>query len=306
MNTEKRVQRNQDIISDYNAGMKIHDIALKFELSDVSISKIVSAGRMIGQVTSSGRKDASERNKVIASMYESGVTMQAIADKYDLSRERVRQILSAQGVESRSVREASDAAYIKWVEEFGPSVNEMFNETLSIKATIKAMPQHHSTWVRRFLDVRRHESVRTNSVKKFWTKERLIAVMQEASEDGTLTIPRYKKWRTSGAMFEGRVPPTHAVIVWAFGSWNEALANAGLVSSDRRTGRVYKRTWSTQDAYAAVRAYSLHSVKQGKYPTFAGYGAWSNDNPGHPSGTYLRVLTSKSWAELLRQAMKSS
>ena len=306
MNTEKRVQRNQGIIADYNAGLKVRDIALKYELSEVSISKIINAGRMVGQVTLVSSRGASERNKQIASLYEEGMTMQAIATRYDLSRERVRQILSAQGVESRSVGEASDAAYLKWADDNGDAINRMFNETLSIKATIAAMSDQPKTWVRRFLSGRKHEVVRTNSVKKFWTDERLLAVLVQASEDGTLTIPRYRKWRTSGATFEGRTPPTHAVIVWAFGSWNNALASAGLSSSDRRTSRVYKRTWSTDDAYAAVRAYSLHSIRQGRYPTFAGYGAWSNENPGHPSGTYLRVLTSKSWAELLRQVMKSS
>lgn len=306
MNAEQRIQRNQEIISDYNAGVKVRNIALKHELSEVSISKIISAGRMVGQVTLVSEKGASGRNKEIASLYEEGMTMQAIAHKYDLSRERVRQILCAQGVESRSVGEANDAAYLKWVDENGDAINQMFNRTLSIRATASAMPEHPKTWVRRFLSGRKHEVVRTNSVKKFWTNERLVRLLAEASEDGTLTIPRYRKWRTSGATFEGRVPPTHAVIVWAFGSWNNALASAGLSSTDRRTSRVYKRTWSTDDAYAAVRAYSLHSIKQGRYPTFSGYGKWSSENPGHPSGTYIRVLTSKSWAELLRQVMKAS
>ena len=111
MNTEKRVQRNQGIIADYNAGLKVRDIALKYELSEVSISKIINAGRVVGQVTLVSSRGASERNKQIASLYEEGMTMQAIATRCDLSRERVRQILSAQGVESRSVGEAHDAAH---------------------------------------------------------------------------------------------------------------------------------------------------------------------------------------------------
>lgn len=306
MKAEKRVERNQAIIAEYNAGTKISDIATKFELSAVSISKIISAGRMMGQVTLARRKDNPERNSRIASLYAGGLTMQTIAEEFGLSRERVRQILSAQGVESRSVSQTNDAAYMKWAEQYGDLVNQMFSETLSIRATIEAMPDHHSSWVRRLLDGRKHEAVRTNTVKKFWTEERLLAVLVDASADGVLTIPRYQRWRTSGVTFEGRIPPTHAVIVWTFGSWNSALDRAGLMSSDRHNNRVYRRTWSIDDAHAAVRAYSLQVTSQGKRPTFAGYSEWSSANPGHPSGTYIRVLTNKSWAELLRQAMKAS
>jgi Mor family transcriptional regulator len=306
MNMEKRVQRNQVIIAEYNGGMKIRDIALKFDLSEVSISKIIKAGRMVGQVTSNRRVESSERNQQMAAMYRSGMTMEAIAHEYELSRERVRQILFAQGVVSRSIKEASDAAYSQWVEDFGDSVNRMFDSTLSIRATIQAMPSHHPTWVRRFLEGRKYEVIRTNTVEKFWTEERLLAVLVDASYGGIITIPRYQKWRNSGATFEGRIPPTHAVIVWTFGSWNKALALAGLTTSDRKNNRVYTRTWSIDDAYAAVRAYSLESMRGGKRPTFAGYGHWSSKNPGHPSGTYLRVLTNKSWAEVLRESMRTS
>lgn len=302
MNAERRARRNQEIIDDFNARMKVPEIAVKYDLSSVSIFTIVRAARIAGQVDWDGKADSSERNHSMVSQYQSGMTMDAIAEGYDLSRERVRQILSGEGVRSRSVREINEEAYGLWVAANHDEVSHAFNLTRSINGTITSLPHHPPTWVRRSLEGRKHEVIRSNGSEKFWNRDRLIGVLTEAADGGVVTIPRYRKWRTSGVTFEGRTPPTHAVIVWMFGSWNSALAEAGLTTSDRRNNRVYSRTWSVDDAYRAVRAYSSEMLSQGRRPTFAGYGKWSHENPGNPSNTYVRVLTNRPWAEVLREA----
>lgn len=283
--------------------MRVIDIAIKHDLSVVSLSVIIRAARTLGKITWDGREDRSERNRSIVAQYESGLTMESIAKSYNISRERVRQILADNGVESRSLAKANEEAYKRWVLEYGDEVNQSFDVNRSINRTIAASHTHSPTWIRRFLSDRKHESIWTNSSEKFWNKERLLAVLKDASVDGILTIPRYQKWRDSGVKFEGRTPPTHAIIVWTFGSWNNALLEAGLTSSGRNNNRVYSRTWSVDDAYSAVRIYSLEMKSAGRRPTFAGYGEWSHENPGHPSNTYIRVLTNKPWSEVLREVM---
>jgi len=303
VNSTKRQARNQEIINDYNSRMKVVDIARKHDLSVVSLSVIIRAARTLGHVTWDGKEDKSERNQSIIAQYQSGLTMESIAQGYGLSRERIRQILSDNDIESRSLTQANEEAYRNWVLENGDEVNETFDRVRSISGTAAALPTHPTTWVRRFLSNRKHESIRTKGSEKFWNRERLIAVVKDASIDGVLTIPRYQRWRNSGVKFEGRTPPTHAIIVWTFGSWNKALLEAGITSSERKNNRIYSRTWSVDDAYSAVRVYSSEMMSMGKRPTFAGYGEWSHENPGYPSNTYIRVLTNKPWAEVLREVM---
>ena len=303
MNSTKRQARNQEIIDDYNSRMKIVDIARKHDLSVVSLSVIIRAARTLGKITWNGREDKLERNQSIIAQYESGLTMESVAKGYGLSRERIRQILSDNGIESRSLTQANEEAYRQWALESGDEVNETFNLVRNISGTAAALPTHPTTWVRRFLSDRKHESIRTKGSEKFWDRERLLAVLKDASVDGILTIPRYQKWRNSGVKFEDRTPPTHAIIVWTFGSWNNALSLAGITSSERKNNRIYSRTWSIDDAYSAVRVYSSEMMSLGKRPTFAGYAEWSHENPGYPSNTYIRVLTHKPWAEILREVM---
>lgn len=308
MNTAERYERNKAVIDRYNSNERISDIAANYSITMATVMNIVREGRGMGVVTRiprSRRVDNVERDESIAKAYVSGDSMEKIGATYKLSRERVRQILANSGVKSRSMRDYFADAYSTWVEQHGEEVTSVFEQTRSISKTIEELNVYSEVWVRRFLADRRHETVRTHGAERFWTNDRIIVALKAASEDGVLTIPRYQKWRISGALTEDKIPPTHTLIVWRFGTWNDALAAAGLRTSERKMSRIYSRSWSAEDAITAVKTYTHQSLRENIRPTLAGYEKWCHSNPGNPSGSYLRYLTGKPWADILREALNT-
>jgi uncharacterized protein (DUF433 family) len=308
MNTAERYERNKAVIARYNNNERINDIAAEFNITMATVMNIVRDGRKAGSVSRVPRSrmaDNTERDANIVQAYSAGDSMDKIGSIYNLSRERIRQILSNSGVKSRSMKDYYNNAYFTWVEQHGTEITELFERTRSISRTIEEFGGHSAVWVRRFLADRRNETVRTHEAERFWTDERLISALQSASEDGVLTIPRYQKWRTSGATIEGKIPPTHTLIVWRFGTWSDSLAVAGLRTSDRKNHRIYSRSWSADDAIVAVKTYTHQSLRDNVRPTLAGYEKWCHTNPGNPSGSYLRYLTGKPWADILREALST-
>lgn len=306
MNTTVRYQRNMQIIKEYNEGGQVTGIASKYGVSPPTIMNIIREGRETGLVTRPARVqsgDQEQRNSQIADAYSAGSSMAAIAKDFGLSRERVRQILSEIGVPSRCNSDYIRNSYDEWHEANCEEVNETFERVRTISGTIKALPHHRPGWVRRALAPRKFEIITLRSTDKNWSNEDLLGVLRAASNDGVLTIQRYSRWRDDGNDYMGRRPPTHTVIAWRYGSWNNALTEAGLSTASKTTTRVYTRTWSEQDAMDCVRSYVDQQLAHGVRPTFSGYETWAKGQPNSPSGTYLRVITGKPWAAILRDVM---
>lgn len=75
-------------------GLRNFEIAERLGISQWYVSRLLSGcGIQLPQ-----HKKSRERAKVMAEMYRSGQTLQAIGDQYSLTRERVRQIIASLGV----------------------------------------------------------------------------------------------------------------------------------------------------------------------------------------------------------------
>lgn len=93
--------RNERIAADYTAGIPVRIIA---EQSGVSASSVAAIARAFGGSRQRGPAPGSSnpaRDKEIAEQYLSGMTLEAVAMIYRITRERVRQILARDGVEER-------------------------------------------------------------------------------------------------------------------------------------------------------------------------------------------------------------
>lgn len=304
MNTSERYARNTAIIDAYNEGISATEIAERHGVTTATIYHVVREARLEGAPiaarTRGARKNQTDRNALIVDRYRSGETLEAIGNDYGLSRERIRQIVRKHGVETYN---RSVLAYRTWVDSNGEQVNATFSATRSINATCAAHPEVPAAWVRRLLRPRAHESVHGRSaVAKVWTDNEIFAALRSASINGVVTTTGYARWRRSGATVEGRTPPTTSLITWRFGSWKQAAQAAGL--SIGRTSRPhYERQWTREDALTAVCAFIADAHERGIRPTYAGYDAWVSENPGNPSGAYLRHLTGSSWSEILMEAL---
>lgn len=108
-----------------------------------------------------------------------------------------------------------------------------------------------------------------------WTREEIVeALSRWASREGA--PPTKDEWRPADERWRTAAPewPSATIVVWVFGSWNEALAAAGF----RRRGR----TWSTDEIVAALRRSAR--ANGGKPPV---YGDWMRAGPDHPGVTVV-------------------
>lgn len=306
MNTRERYARNTAIITAYNDGVPATDIAATHGITTATVYHVVREAREEGAPipnrTRGARKIHGDRNVVIVDRYQSGETLEAIGNDYGLSRERIRQIIRKHGVATYN-RNRSVVAYRAWVDTHGDEINATFSATRSINATCAAHPEVPTAWVRRFLRPRAGESIHgRTAVAKVWTDEGIFTALRAAAVDGIVTTTGYARWRRSGATIDGRIPPTTSLITWRFGSWKQAAEAAGL--SIGRTSRTnYERQWTRDDALTAVTKFVHDADTRGIRPTYARYDAWVSENPGHPSGAYLRHLTGASWSEILMEAI---
>jgi transposase len=304
MNTSERFLRNTQMVTAYNDGISADQIAEEHGVTPATVYHVIREARLNGTTIvthNRGRRPSTnaDRDSAIVDAYRGGRTLESIGNDYGLSRERVRQIVKRSGLETygRTV-----SAYRRWVENHGEEINASFTKSRSVAATVAAHPEFPVAWIRRILRPRSGESIhgRPPSVK-VWSDDEIFAALAAAAVDGVVTTTLYTRWRRDGGLIEGRTPPTSTLITWRFGSWRNAVERAGLQIG--RTSRTeYTRQWTRDDAINAVASFIADARTRGLRPTYALYDAWASENPGNPSGAYLRHLTNNSWTEIVMEA----
>lgn len=273
---------------------------------------IVKRARQEGLISRPPRQKSTsnnngERDSAIAVAYAEGQTLEQIGSQYNITRERVRQILAAQNVDRHTP--SSRAALTKevFMDEHGRTIDEAFNRLRSVRLVIdelKGTPAGVAAWIHDRLKDRKNESIVWNSAEKVWSDDQLLEVLRKAHAeigDG-MSATRYNKWRLSA---DSGKYPTHTMISWRFNTWNEALRQAGL--SVNQPNRTYSRAWSVDDVFTAVSTYMAEERAENRRPTFSGYEAYAKRRKGDiPSGAYIRCLTGLSWSEIVYRAMATS
>lgn len=296
-------EKRNEIIDRYNNYEKVFDIAKDLDVSMATVSNVVRKGREQGIIMRTPRSRAQtvgldDRNARIIEMYNSGSTLEAIGEYFDITREGVRQILKKAGVQRRVGGERRSFSHDRIMAQNGPQIDALFDKYRSLPKVLEEMKGSGVPyrWIREYLAPRRNEAVKTQHVEKLWSDETLLSILRMASGGkGTVTSNSYEKWRET-ALIDGKRPPTHAVIAWRFGSWRNALNAAGL--ADRPAYREYSRRWTKEDAFKAVADYVAEAEAEGKRGTFNGYDAWSRTR-NVPSGAYLRILTGMTWSQIM-------
>src|ERR1035437_7120141 len=90
----------EDVVARYRSGESMASIARRYGANPPTIRDVLL--RRAISLRSEGAAEATgERRRVVSQMYLGGQTMQQVADHFNLSRERVRQILRKAGTKSR-------------------------------------------------------------------------------------------------------------------------------------------------------------------------------------------------------------
>ena len=196
------------------------------------------------------------RDRAILEMRMNGKTLEEIGTNFDLSRERVRQIISKFGTEisipnltelRRKEREdelkgiaieisANWNSYRKY--DFAKLAEEYNLSIPTIKLIVNKVQHAYLT-----ANEERH-------LEKQWTAEACIEVLKLAATFAfPLTVLEYRKLLESKSI----IGPTLPIFYSRFGSWADACSVAGVEAGNAQ--REYDSTWSDSDLVRIVRQF---------------------------------------------------
>jgi transposase len=252
-----------------------------------------------------GRERNAERARQMHELYESGWTLEQVAQEFGVSRERVRQILRQFSYGTRSVGESSALKRDQLRVLHGHRIRMLLAEGLTTAeaADRLGVTEHFvKTYLADDPELNRHRHAYRNrrAEKPRYSDEELIELLQEASHElgGVLTAAGYTALSRTRQLPDGRPWPTHQTHALRFGTWVAALARAGLQSnkSSPIAGmRIFDRAHCIDALVEAQR-------ELGRFPTAAEYEAWATGKNGAvPSLATLRHRCG-GWQSALRAA----
>lgn len=233
----------------------------------------------------------------MAARYQAGETLAAIAARYGLTRERVRQILRKFGgpdadaarqarAEAQSAADAElRAAMLEWLHERpGQSRQDV--------AAHFGIPE---SGISRLLGVEALRLlIRRQPAEVQFTDDEICDLLAYIAEEEGEPLSA----DTYDSVYLEYGGPTSGRILQRFGSWNNACRAAGLETNQGRPS--YTRRWTENDLVEAVAEY-LQSP--GNAGTYSGYDLWARSTPGAPSAQTVRnVLGPWSAAKTSAQA----
>lgn len=182
------------------------------------------------------RSNGAERAAAMFAVYSTGATLEQVGEQFGLTRERVRQILKAQGYPVRSVKETA-ALHRAGEYSMAEEIVSLYREIEDPREVANRLGVTHTT----VQEVLRSEAVtnplpastrrrKFGSTQKRYTDAELIDCIQTASKKlgGVLTTSAYSDFIKGRSLSDGRPWPSHQCMFLRFGSWRATLERAGL------------------------------------------------------------------------------
>jgi AraC-like DNA-binding protein len=239
------------------------------------------------------------RDTAIAARRAEGLTLEAIAHEFGMTRERVRQIVAERGgadlAEVRRVRAAHG-------ERARQSLRDRCLEHLASHAgmTLEALATAVGARpgdVRSALgsDARRLLAARPQRPRQRVSDEELLGELRLAAGliRGPLTGSAYDRI-ARGLGLHSRMHLIHR-----FGTWIGACERAGVTPGQPRRA-AYQRAWTAVEMAAWVARYLRQPDSRG---TFGGYSEFARRTSGAPSGETVRV-TIGPWSVVKAEALR--
>ncbi len=229
------------------SGESLADVALMLERAGVQAAK-GKADRVSARRSSS--RHSQERAKGMYERYASGETLQEVGDFYGVTRERVRQILSASGFSTKEARKQRGDVKRRAREA---RVVARLRETRNIQAVAREfnMTVGEVRKLAETLAPEAKEEVKNGSrvPNGYWTKARILDAIQRwvkqygappHATDWNIAAIRARGYAEREERFINGLWPGVNTVRTKFGNWNDAIAEAGCdptpVSSYGRPG----------------------------------------------------------------------
>ncbi len=247
-----------------------------------------------------------ERAAAMYRFYAAGATLEDVGARFGLSRERVRQIFSAQGWKIRSVSEV--AALHRAAEiALAPDIIELYAQLDDVRQVADRLGVSQVV-ARDVLSAAEFENPEPASTRrrkhgnsgKRYSDEELLRCLTDASKKlgGVLTTSAYGEFIRGRSLPDGRPWPTHQALQLRFGSWRDALCRAGLLAnpSSPIAGQRIFETGHCIDAIRHVARELGHAPSANEYDRAA-----RASSRGLPSLATVRNRCG-GWLEALRAA----
>jgi Mor family transcriptional regulator len=201
----------------------------------------------------------SRDNEIIA-MRMTGKTLEEIGSSFDLTRERVRQIISKFGpdIDFPNIAELRRQEKEGELRSIAIEISANWNSFRKYDFTKLAKEYNVSIPViRQIVTKVQHAYLSANEeshIEKQWTAEDCIKVLREAATFAfPLTVLEYRRLIESNSI----VGPTLPIFYARFGSWLDACAAAGVETGVAQ--REYDSAWSDSDLIRIVRQFLWES-----------------------------------------------
>lgn len=248
----------------------------------------------------------------------SGSSLEEIAEEFELTRERVRQILktvdedgdlkqiSKQARKRRQRQEAERRAKAELAQAGAAlaDVASAFHRTLSVRGAAEAtnISKETAVWALESVGVdhRRLAIGDSGNSQERYSDEQLLHYLRVAAEymrDGIVSTAAFDDFAATQQITPERWP-TAQLYGLRFGSWREACDAAGVQSGT--THLTYRKTYTRQVCLDYVTEFLMRCERRGEKPTFARYESWARQTPGAPSGATVRNRFERSWKTAVR------
>ncbi|GAA1730416.1 homing endonuclease associated repeat-containing protein [Brachybacterium phenoliresistens] len=244
----------------------------------------------------SGTVLADERARICVRCYAMGATLQELGDRFGVTRERIRQIITKHtpwstkdiGRTLRGLREAREQEHREAVRAWSQAHS---GDTLESGARLLGMTEGQ---VRDLLGVRRKNhlapKVRPTSTARRSDEQILDDLRAFHRETGERTSSAFAAWAKQHGV------PGNQTAAIRFGTWNEALRAAGLTAERGRPRSAH----SEDDLWAALIA-AVAAPDGGTSHTKVD--AWLQRHDGAPSFALIRQRLPYRWAEIAEIAL---
>jgi len=220
-------------------------------------------------------------------MYGQGYTLDEIGSHFEVTRERVRQILTStfgdyrsaapqELLHERSLRRLAERT-AEWDETYGESVTKMFHEGKSDAAIARELDVPRT----KVVDFRSRKGLR-HTRSQDWSDDDLLNALRTASaESGEgLTIARYNAWREEAG---AESYPSYLTMLIRFDSFEEACKAAaveyvGRTNAERRSDYI-----SPDQAREHLAAFLDWATSNNKRPTSGSFAEYRKVEKGVPS-----------------------
>lgn len=239
---------------------------------------------------------STERDAAIQQAYINGDTLAQIAERHQLTRERIRQILAKSGVTRRSMSETIDRRNQRLVSEHRDAILSVFQQRRSIQGTLAHFKGTVSPSVVRAVlnEVPANERRRLSHKRRTHSDESMQGALRDASAAGANTVHAYTEWRNNHP--NPTSVPSVPLLIMRYGSWRNARTTAGLTTS---VAGAPPKLFTEADIADSIRRFLNACAFSGNAPSARNYDQWAKTVRNVPLLSTVRARTNKTWTEIL-------